>query len=120
MDPRHELGNFGEDIAESYLARQGLVIVTQNFRTDFGEIDLIARDHEAWVFIEVKTRTNDQQTSAAEAITLAKQHKIIRSALVYLKLQKLHDVAVRFDVVLIEENSIEWIADAFQTSGYTR
>jgi len=114
MDPRHVLGDFGETLAEAYLVEQGFRIVERQFETEFGEIDLVTRHQDAWVFVEVKTREGDQLTSAAEAITAAKQRKLIRSAIVYLNAHRLRHVNVRFDVVLIETGSIEWIPNAFQ------
>src|SRR5262245_23775187 len=114
MDQRHALGEMGEEMAAAFLMDQGLQIVERNLENAFAEIDLVARDRDIWVFVEVKTRDGDQQTSAAEAITRSKQSRIIRAAIAYIRYHKLHDQDVRFDVVLFENTEIEWIKSAFE------
>lgn len=116
MDARHELGKRGEEEASQYLQNQGLPIEDRHFQTRWGEIDLICRDKDTWVFVEVKTRTDIHSPSAADAITPSKQDKLVRAALSYLKKRSLNEENVRFDVVLIEAGSIEWIRNAFEPS----
>jgi len=118
MDKKHALGEFGENLAEIYLMDQGLQIVQRNYENDFGEIDLIARHGETWVFIEVKTRDGDQLTSAAEAITPSKQGHMIRTAIGYIRSNHLRDQDYRFDVLLLEAGNIEWIPSAFEVPPY--
>lgn len=96
---RLALGRKGEALAASHLERSGYAIVARNARTRWGELDLVARDGEAWVFVEVKTRRGARFGQGAEAVTYAKQQKIIRMAQIYLARLSLWDVAIRFDVV---------------------
>jgi putative endonuclease len=112
------LGNWGEDLAARYLQRQGLQVVDRQYRQKWGEIDLICRDKDTWVFVEVKTRSSFSQPSAIESITRRKRLRIIRAAMSYMKWKRLEGQALRFDLVLIEAGRIEWIPDAFESSSY--
>jgi putative endonuclease len=98
-----------------------LQVVHRGYQTRYGEIDLICRaPDKTWVFVEVKARSRSGPISAADAVTPAKQRKIIGAALNFLKKQRITDESVRFDVVLIEGTRLEWIQDAFQpTVAYT-
>jgi putative endonuclease len=114
------LGAWGEEQAARFLQEKGLRIIERGFLTRWGEIDLIARDKDTVVFVEVKSRTRASQPSAADAISPAKQKKLIKAALIYMKKHRLENAALRFDVVLIEGSAIEWLRDAFEGSlGYT-
>ncbi len=95
------LGRSGEDCALHYLKEKGYLILEKNFRTRLGEIDIIAKDNRTICFIEVKTRTSSRFGHPLEAITLSKQAKIVRLAMVYLKIKGLNNLPVRFDVVTI-------------------
>src|SRR5258708_5719478 len=88
----------------------------RHYHTRWGEIDLICRDNDTWVFVEVKTRTRASRPSAAEAITLGKQKKIVGAALSYMKKRRLKQQNMRFDVVLLEGNDVEWLRGAFEPS----
>ena len=108
-------GSEAEKIALSYLQRQCLVLVTQNYRCRFGEIDLIMRDGKTLVFIEVRMRTNEKYGGAAASITSKKQTKILCTARYYLAELKM-ELPCRFDVLLlsgINGKEIEWLRDAF-------
>ena len=98
-DERKSLGKAGEDLAERYLKRQGYAVVERNYRCSLGEIDLIALDKRAVVFVEVKTRRVDTAGAPLEAVNAAKQRRLKRAALHYLNRHRLHDRNVRFDVV---------------------
>ena len=115
---RRQLGNAGEDLAASALQRQGYKILERNYLTPLGEIDLIARQGKALVFIEVKTRRGERFGAPQEAVSLGKQNKLRRLADYYLKQKRLGaEVLVRFDVVGITVNEkgpqIEIIQNAF-------
>ena len=110
------LGNWGEDQAAHYLQQQKLQIIDRHYRQKWGEIDLICRDGETWVFVEVKTRTALSHPSAIDSITPRKRQRIIRAALSYMKWKRLEGQALRFDLVLIEAGRIEWIPDAIESS----
>ncbi|WP_258807428.1 YraN family protein [Pseudidiomarina sp. CB1] len=110
-------GNAGEAQAVAFLHDQQLRLVERNYRCDLGEIDIIMRDHEHWVFIEVKYRKNEDFATVVEQITQAQCQRIRRSAQFYLLSHKLdeHQTPMRFDVVAICEQpeQLYWLPDAF-------
>ena len=106
-------GTSYERKAAEYLEQQGLVILKHNYRCRQGEIDLIARDKEYLVFVEVKYRTTDRYGSPLEAVNVRKQQTIRKVAEVYLLTRKQTDCEVRFDVVGICGDDIRHIKDAF-------
>lgn len=95
------LGNRGENSAAAFLKKQGYRILGRNCRNHFGEIDLVARDGDWIVFVEVKTRTSHATGHPAEAVTRVKQAKLTKLALVWLKAHRLLERRFRFDVVAI-------------------
>lgn len=113
-------GKNNELLAAIYLKRQGYHILEQNYRTRIGEIDIIARDNETIVFVEVKSRSSSAFGSPKYAVTLQKQRKISQVALYYLKSTHQSHIRARFDVVAIfsgsGRNSIELIKNAFELS----
>jgi putative endonuclease len=101
---RQEIGKTGEDLAVEALERAGYAIVDRRYRSRHGEIDIIARDGEIVVFVEVKRRSVADCGSAAESVTRQKQRKVIRMAVDYLSRAGLWEkCAVRFDVVAIDD-----------------
>jgi len=119
---RQRLGQRGEDLAAAFLTGKGYKILNRNYSCRLGEIDIIARDSENLVFIEVKTRSSNAFGSPAAAVTLRKQRQISKVAQTYLQANKLCDIPARFDVVSIiinnESNSeIELIPNAFDHCG---
>jgi putative endonuclease len=119
-DYRITLGRRGEDFAAKYLRELGYTIIEQNFRVKCGEIDIIAREGDYLVFVEVKTRSGTGFGSPAEAVNYRKQQQIIKTALVYLSQNNLHESQVRFDVAAVmmpksKPPSIELIRNAFGT-----
>lgn len=98
-DERQLLGAEGERAAEKFLRRQRYTIVQRNYRCPAGEVDLVALDKGAVVFIEVKTRTQPGFGSPLEAVDRRKQRQIQRAAQYYLSEHRLHDRDARFDVV---------------------
>lgn len=117
------LGHKGEAVAARYYLRQGCALVTHNFRTRMGEIDLILREPDGTlVFCEVKTRSPDAAASPAAAVTKAKQKRLICAAKAYLQRTEQSDAPVRFDVAEITPlDSGRWmvhiIKGAFDTNG---
>lgn len=98
--PEHlRRGEAGERAAEKYLRRLGLKYLTRNFRSDRGEIDLVFRDGDALVFVEVKTRSSEVWTRPAAAVDARKRRLLSRTALDYLRLIKNPQVKFRFDIV---------------------
>ena len=99
-DPRHLLGRKGEKIAARHLRRLGFKVLYRNFRAPHGgEVDLVCRDGDTLVFVEVKTRTNEAFGTPAEAVTASKQRLIARGALAWLRMLHHPDIYYRFDIV---------------------
>ena len=99
MYERHEIGKEGEEYAAQYLASQGYQIIERNFECRQGEIDIIAKDKQEYVFIEVKTRQNSHYGMPCEAVTQIKQKHIWNATKYYLYSHKLEDKFIRFDVI---------------------
>jgi putative endonuclease len=111
-------GMWGEAKARSFLFQKGYKILAAHYRLKIGEIDIIAQDGETIVFVEVKTRRNDDYGTPAEAVNFRKQRKIKMTALGYLQRLSLQDKPVRFDVIEVygtgeEQSSIHHIINAF-------
>jgi len=99
---RNEVARRGEDAAAAFLERIGMTVLDRNWRCQTGEVDIVARDGSALVFVEVKTRRSERAGTAEEAVSPTKQRRIAKLANVYLK--SCPDAAgdeVRFDVVAI-------------------
>jgi putative endonuclease len=118
MTSRFHRGKKGENTAAEYLLSSGVRILDRNFRCPVGEIDLIAKDGEAIVFVEVRSRQPDGICSPEESVTHNKRRRVARAALWYLKQRGLQNFNARFDVVAIrwndEEPDINWIVNAFE------
>jgi putative endonuclease len=118
------LGDRGEDLAARHLERQGLRIIERQSRGPCGELDLVALDADTVVFVEVKTRSTSAAGDPTEAVTPAKQQKITRSALAYLKRRGWLERRCRFDVVAILWNDnggppeVRHYPSAFDASGF--
>jgi len=126
MPTKQSFGTFGEDIAAAHLEQHGYRVVVRNFRTRFGEVDLIAANERFLLFVEVKTRAVNARVNAAEAVDARKQARLRMAAEIYLQTGLEHSEATelhrrwpRFDVICIEtaQNgqvaSIRWIENAF-------
>ena len=117
MISRVAQGSAAEDLACRYLEARGLALVARNVRYRGGELDLIMRDGEHLVFVEVRSRRHTRYGTPAESVTRSKQLRLLRAAALYLQRQRL-DLPCRFDVVAIlqadGELQVEWIRDAFQ------
>ena len=115
------LGKVAEKCAVKYLKKNKYKILEQNYATHFGEIDIIAKDNDCYVFIEVKTRTSDKFGEPMEAVTDFKQRHIIRSAQSYLMTNKIDEnqIKIRFDVIEVKsengKNEINHLKNAFIT-----
>lgn len=103
---RQKLGRRGEQIATIYLQRQGYVIVEQNWRCPFGEVDIVARDGDCLVFVEVRTWRPGPYGTPEASITPRKQSKMLEVAQSYLQAARLDDVDWRIDVVAIEMDRV--------------
>lgn len=101
-------GKTGEELAKDYLMSKGYRILETNYRNKIGEIDIIAKDKDVLVFIEVKTRTSTRYGYAFEAVDFRKQRKIINTSMVYVKCKNQINIQLRYDIieVYIEQNVI--------------
>jgi putative endonuclease len=109
-------GAGAEETAAELLEAQGMRIIARNFRTRFGEIDLIASDGPSLVFVEVRLRTNDYFGGAADSVDVPKRARIIAAARAYLaKIDP--QPPCRFDVVTLDGDKPQWIRAAFEVAG---
>lgn len=100
----HRIGAWGEEVASQYLEAKGYQILARNWRTQEGEVDLVAQEGETVVFVEVKTRTSKDFGWPEDSVTTTKQRRLQRSAMAYLMDQDLIDVPWRIDVIAIDRN----------------
>lgn len=107
------MGRVGEKKAAKYLKKKGYKILEKNYRTQVGEMDIIAEKDGETVFIEVKTRTTDEFGSAAEAVNLKKQERYRSAAAGYLIRKNKTDAPCRFDVIEVMNGEINHIENAF-------
>ncbi len=120
MSGKKEIGFLGEDAANKYLMDNGYKILQRNFRTRFGEIDIIAKEGKYLVFIEVKTRKSIGFGFPRESVDGYKQCRIKNVANLYMAKKRMVDSFVRFDVVEVivdgrnELKSVVLIKDAFE------
>jgi putative endonuclease len=117
-----QFGKDSESMAEKYLREQGYKIIKRNYRTKFGEIDIIAKDKETIVFVEVKARRS-KSYNPKEAVTNSKKRKISMVASYYLKSTRQINARARFDVVSIgsgnNPEAVEIVKNAFELAyGY--
>ena len=114
------VGFDAERLADQFLQREGLTPITRNFRCRLGEIDLIMRDENCLVFVEVRYRSSNRFSRAGLTVDIHKQRKIIRTAALFLaKRAQFANSIVRFDIVAVDADehdnkTIEWIKDAFR------
>jgi len=107
--PAHlERGRLGERAARKHLRAAGLKFLTANFRSRRGEIDLVFRDDDCLVFVEVKTRSSEDWTRPAAAVNARKRRLLSLTALDYLKRLRHPPVKIRFDIVevLLEDGAV--------------
>lgn len=118
LSPTQTAGQRAEQAAKAYLERSGLTILGQNLRARAGEIDLIADEDGTLVFVEVRLRRSCQYGGALASVTPRKQSRLIRAACVWLPAIKAqyyagHMPPCRFDVIGVDDASVQWIRNAF-------
>lgn len=97
------LGQWAEQQAKSCVIEAGYCVVTQNYHSIYGEIDLIAQQGQELIFIEVKARSKTQYGHANEVVSVAKQRKMLKTAMLFLSdHQEFHDFYCRFDVICFD------------------
>ena len=118
LNKDQQFGQQAEDMATRFLKKHGYKIVARNYRTRSGEVDIIARDGDTVVFVEVKARTSSRYGSAKEAVTVRKQRQISKVALGYLQFTDQSHAKARFDVVTVtrrlDTHDIDLIRNAFE------
>ena len=107
---RRKEGAYYENLVAEYLKTQGYEILEKNYRCRIGEIDLIAKEGETLVFVEVKYRRNDKMGNPKEAVDRKKQKKISMTASYYL----MRDIPCRIDVAAVLGEQIEVVKNAFE------
>ncbi|MBI5574088.1 MAG: YraN family protein [Elusimicrobia bacterium] len=118
MTQSAELGKSGEELVERYLINLGYKILDKNFRTRYGEIDIIAKDKKTIVFVEVKTRSGTSYGSPQLAVNFYKQKHLSHAAFTFIKKNFLNS-DYRFDIIAVCDDKIEHIENAFAPSGFT-
>ena len=117
MIDKKELGKKGEELALQFLKKRGYRIIGRNYVCKMGEMDIIAKEKDTLVFVEVKARTSTTFGPPQLAVNPSKQRQLSKVALNFLKEKHLEDVKARFDVVAIllgpKGEQIELIRDAF-------
>ncbi len=120
MNNRKQTGRQGEALAAAYLVEKGYSIIERNWRCAAGELDIIAREEDRLVFIEVRTRRGQRFGSAEESITTAKQTRLIELAQIYVQaMYSVHPPSWRIDVIGVQlgpglprinhiENAVGW------------
>lgn len=109
-----QTGAKGEGMAADYLQARGVRIAARNFRSRYGEIDLIGYHKGYLVFFEVKYRRNRDKGLPEEAVSFYKQKRICRVADYYRRVKRVPpDTGIRYDVVAVEEREIRWYENAF-------
>ncbi|MFH1243293.1 MAG: YraN family protein [Pseudomonadota bacterium] len=114
---RLELGDWGEELALKKIKGLGYKKIVRNYRCPLGEVDLIARDGDTLVFLEIKTRRGKSLAYAKEAVNAKKRRQLSKVALAYMKSNDCYGVKARFDVVAVslqgDNPQIEVIKNAF-------
>jgi putative endonuclease len=99
---RQRLGRWGETVAARHLQQAGYCVIERNYRCPEGEMDIVARRGNQWVFVEVKTRRGNRHGAPEEAVTVSKAARLLRIGESYLQEHQLVDVDWRVDVVAVE------------------
>ena len=107
-DPRHELGRKGEAVAAKYYRQQGYALLDHNFRTRYGELDLVLYRDGVMVIAEVKTRSRMGLVAPRESVDRRKRQRLIWAAQIYLQNSPYRESAVRFDVVEVIPQGNAW------------
>lgn len=110
---KREIGTEGEKRAVKYLTEQGLVIIDTNYTCKLGEVDIIAKDNDTVVFIEVKYRKDIKMGRPYESVNHYKKMKIIKSAMWFAQKKGIYEKPMRFDIIEIVDQELHWIKNAF-------
>jgi putative endonuclease len=116
---KRQKGDEAEERAVKYLKGKGYKILARNFTSKTGEIDIIAAKKDALVFIEVKARATAAYGGGVAAVNKAKQGKITKTAIAYIKENKPKFTGLMFDIIAVTDGKLEHIENAFALPGYT-
>ena len=112
------LGDFGENLIKEYYLSNGYIFLQQNYKSRFGEIDIIVKKENTIIFSEVKLRKTSAKVSGEEAVDFYKQQRIAKSAALFMAEQQYHDEFIRFDVAVVSDTGnafhVNIIENAFQ------
>lgn len=109
MKGKRGVGAVGEEQAAQFLRAHGVAIVEKNFLTKLGEVDLVCKDKQEIVFVEVKYRKNNVYGTAVEAVTPKKVSRLVAAGSVWLRKNNLTQAPWRLDVVAIDGSEIQWL-----------
>ncbi|MFH1090859.1 MAG: YraN family protein [Pseudomonadota bacterium] len=117
MNNHLEIGRKGEDLAVKYLAKRGLKVLARNYRTKYGEIDIICLDRKVVVFVEVRSRSSAAFMTPDESVGPDKRRRLTKAALSFLADKRWQDHSARFDVLAVtfsgSQPEIDHVIDAF-------
>lgn len=116
---RHARGRAAEAQALAYLKARGLKLIEQNYRCRGGEIDLVMRDGDTVVFVEVRFRSHSQYGGAAASVDRRKQRRLVHAATHFLQRHRMTEKAARLDVVAIGpgDEQVQWLRNAISETG---
>lgn len=114
---KRQIGTFYENAACEYLKKQGVCILEQNYRCKIGEIDIIGRQGDCVIFVEVKYRKSEEFGAPLAVVDVNKQKTICKCAAVYC-MRHPHVTQIRYDVIGITDTQINWVQNAFMHRGY--
>jgi len=116
QNSRQQLGSLAEDQAAAFLQRRGYLILERNATYRVGEVDIVARDGDTLVFVEVRARTQANPVHPAATVNHRKQQQIVRTAMAYCQHHGITDTMIRFDVVAVtgKPERIEHFVNAFE------
>lgn len=117
MENKRNIGNEKEDQAVEFLANQGFNIISRNYHCRFAELDIVAVKNDLIIFVEVKYRHNSKKGMPFEAVDYNKSKRITKAAVHFIsKYKEYASFQMRFDVISILGNDIDWIKNAFLSS----
>ena len=124
MYKRHEIGKLGEDIACDFLIKNYYEIIERNFKCKMGEIDIIAKEGNELIFVEVKTRAQNEFGTPADAVNKRKKSHIYHVAEYYLMINKIENVFCRIDVIEVyiygDKYKINYLKNCVQDKVYSK
>ncbi len=109
-----QIGKLAEEMAAKFLENNGYNVIERNFRTRFGEIDIVATEGDTLVFVEVRFRSSKGFGLPEESIDRRKIRKIVSTADRYISMKNLHFSDIRFDVIAVDREGIRHIKNAFE------